>query len=443
MTRSVKHILLLAYHFPPLGGAGAQRNTKLVQHLPQHGYRITVITGPGMPDHRWAPIDGSLKVPPEVSVRRLPEPEPSWTGSRIQRWLRISRQWQRWWEGCGVPLAFEAGRDADVVYATISPYSTATAATTIARALGKPLVLDFEDPWAFDEMLVHETSLHARLERRAMEKALETADVIVMNTPEAAARVRAAFPHVAASIPVTSIVNGFHADDFAGPAPIRDNTLFRIVHTGSLHTELGRPRGLLRRALGGSVSGVNPLTRSLVYLRRALDDLLRERPELGAVLRLEVAGRLTAGDRASLSGLPIVREHGFLTHAATIKLIRGADLLFLPMHDLPQGTRASIVPCKTYEYLGSSRPILAAVPDGDARDFLAAAGHPWLCRPTDVAAMKAAILDALARPDRGSAPGGLLAKFERRVLTAEVAAVLESLLGIDEPKVATAIGACA
>ena len=51
--------------------------------------------------------------------------------------------------------------------------------------------------------------------------------------------------------------------------------------------------------------------------------------------------------------------------------MRSADLLFLPMHDLPPGARAGLIPYKTYEYLAAGRPILAAVPDGDVRDMLA------------------------------------------------------------------------
>ena len=61
--------------------------------------------------------------------------------------------------------------------------------------------------------------------------------------------------------------------------------------------------------------------------------------------------------------------------------MRSADLLFLPMHDLPPGRRAGLVPYKTYEYLAAERPILAAVPDGDARDILSRVSHATLCRP--------------------------------------------------------------
>ena len=331
-----------------------------------------------------------------------------------------------------IPLALEAGRDADVVYASISPYSTAGAAATVGRRLGVPVVFDFEDPWALDEMLVHETSLHARLERRTMGRKLEHANAIVMNTNEAAARLRQAFPRLG-GIPVHAIPNGFDADDFAGFPAERSTGTFRIVHTGSLHTELGGQRQLLRRLVGGATPGVEFASRSLVYLTRALDELVAADQGIAARIELHLAGRLTDGDRAVVAHLPFVQEHGFLPHDETIVLIRSADLLFLPMHDVAPGRRVTIVPCKTYEYLASRRPVLAAVPDGDARDLLTAAGNARLCRPTDVAGMKDALLTALRDAEVGvearPPAEAVLASIEWRTLTGRIAGVIDSVTG--------------
>jgi glycosyltransferase involved in cell wall biosynthesis len=434
MTR----VLLLAYHFPPIGGAGVQRNTKLCRYLPELGYELDVVTGPGLSAHdRWAPLDESMQheIPDEVRVHRVAGPEPGWregTGDRARRWLRRPGAWQLWWEKQAVPLAVAVGQGADLGYASLAPYSTARAAIEIAHRLGRPLVFDLEDPWALDEMLVYETGLHRRLEERTMRRALARADGIVMNTPESERRLRQTFPELEQTT-VTSILNGYDRADFTRNGAGRSPGVLRVVHTGSLHTDLGRRRSALRRLRGGSME-VNVLSRSLVFLRRALDELYRSDPELIGRIELHLAGRLTDGDRKTLDGLTGMCEHGFLPHAATIELMRSADLLFLPMHDVPAGRRVAIVPCKTYEYLASGRPILAAVPDGDARDLCSEAGNATICRPTDVPALAAGIREALRRLEAGTEPPPpnprLLARVERRALTRELAAFLEtSVLG--------------
>jgi glycosyltransferase involved in cell wall biosynthesis len=130
---------------------------------------------------------------------------------------------------------------------------------------------------------------------------------------------------------------------------------------------------------------------------------------------------------------------GYLSHDQTLELIRTADLLFLPMHDLPAGVRAGIVPGKTYEYLGSGRPILAAVPDGDARDLLEEAGGAILCRPPDVDALATAIAGQLERfRSGGAAPTPrpeVVARYEYGRLAGQLAAVFDRVL---EPELATA-----
>ncbi|HEY6830056.1 MAG TPA: glycosyltransferase [Gemmatimonadaceae bacterium] len=432
----IRRILLLAYFFPPIGGAGAQRNTKLARYLPDFGYELRVITGPGTPGHRWAPVDFTLsgEIEGPVDVHRIPGPEPPWrTGwaGRAERWLRLEWPWQRWWETNAVQLARAVGQDVDLVYCSLAPFATARAAATISKVLRKPLVLDLEDPWALDEMMAYETGLHRRLELRDMQRALSAADAIVMNTPEAERRLVATFPELRAKR-ITSIVNGYDAADFEGTVPERTDRVLRIVHTGSLHASAQDRSAIRRRVLGGTMGRVHTRSRSLLYLMQALSELIAERPEVAERIEVHLAGRLTASDRALIDKSPLIREHGFLPHLDTIALIRSADLLFLPMHDVAPGQRVAIVPCKTYEYLGSDRPILAAVPDGDARDFLAEAGTAELTRPTDVGAMKAAVLRAISRVERGREPPRanplLLRQLERASLTADLADFLESLL---------------
>jgi glycosyltransferase involved in cell wall biosynthesis len=422
------NVLILAHRFPPTGGAGVQRSLQLA----------SFITGPGPVDFRWLPTDEALSDDRlRTTVERLPATEPSVTSpweNRAERWLRIPLRWQRWWDAEALKAAESAGRDADVIHASVAPYSTGATAVRIARALGKPLVLDFEDPWALDEMLVYPTRLHRRLELRRMGRVLRAADAVVMNTPEARARVLRTFPRLSPER-VHAVPNAFDPRDFTGPVPERTDGRFRIVHTGSMHTDLGlrqRSQSRVKRVLGGTVDGVDFLTRSHVFLLDAVADVLRRRPELDGEVEVVLAGVFTDQDRAVAARYPFVTLSDFIPHAGTIELMRSADLLFLPMHDLPDGRRAGLVPQKTYEYLAAGRPILAAVPDGDARDLLESSGVAALCRPADTDGMAGALLDQIDRRRAGEtaspASEDVLARCDCHRLVRQLAGVFGSLV---------------
>jgi glycosyltransferase involved in cell wall biosynthesis len=415
MTR----VLMLAYYFPPVGGGGVQRTRKFVEYLPRHGYEPVVVTGP---DTRakidWAPEDRSLVA--NAEVLRVPGPEPalSRAESRAERWLRIQEKRVRWWIDGAFETGLEAARDAGVIYASMSPFGSGQAAARLARETGTPWVADLRDPWALDEWLVYTTRLHRRAEVRLMRRTLSSASAIVMNTPDATAALLRHFPELG-DRPVATIPNGFDSADFAGSPPERTDGAFRIVHAGWVHTESGRRHRRLRhvrRALGGAVPGLDILTRSDVYLLEAVERLADRDIEVHL-----------AGVAGGVDGR--VHRHGYLPHAETIALMRSADLLFLPMHDLPPGTRARIVPGKTYEYLATGRPILAAVPDGDARDLLARAGGVTLCRPSDAAAMARAIAAHVDGGAGGARDMALLRPYERSALTADLAGLFDRVLG--------------
>lgn len=426
-------ILYIAYYFPPIGGAGTQRSLKFVRYLPDFGYDPVVITGPGRANTRWAPDDDALiyDIPAGVDLRRIPGPEPSTPGrwrSRAERWLRIESEWMRWWINGVHAAAHEAG-PVDLIYVSMSPYVSAEAVETLTKDLGIPWVADLRDPWALDEMVLYPSGFHRRQELRQMGRVLRSASAIVLSAPEAVVRVRRQFPELADK-QVVSITNGFDAADFQRAVPDRSDSAFRIAHTGYLHTDLGRQqqqRRGLRRLVGGDVKGVNILTRSHVYLLQAIEQLTAQDPSLASTIELHLAGVLSDSDQLFIP--ETVRLSGYLSHNASIDLVRSADLLFLPMQNLPAGVRATIVPGKTYEYLAAGPPILAAVPEGDARDFLTEAGNAYICDPDDVGDMAAMLRQAIERWRAGdpvsSPPTEFLKRFERRQLTARLVEVFD------------------
>jgi glycosyltransferase involved in cell wall biosynthesis len=420
-------VLFLSYSFPPIGGAEAQRNARLVHHLPEHGYEPVVVTGPGSPS--WAPLDRSLRLE-GVETYRVAGPEPARSGEwgrRAERWLRYPSAWQRWWD----EQARHTGRRAvrvDLVHASIAPYETAETALAVARELRRPLVVDLEHAWALDEMTTYPTRLHRGLDLLHMRRVLSAASAVVMSTPEAARRARELVPGKRVAV----VPSGVEHDEFTGPAE-RGDGVFRIVHTGSFQTRLALTLerfGTLHRILGGVIPGVDFLTRSHVYL---LEALARVEQDLRRPVELHLVGDLTPEDEAALAHAPVpVRRHGYLPHEETVALIRTADLLFLPLHNVREGSRVAIVPSKTYEYLASGKPILAAVPDGDARDLLARSGTALICRPRDVEGLARSLARELRRWRAHIAapyanPSDLVA-FEYQELTAELAAVYDSVL---------------
>ncbi len=232
--------------------------------------------------------------------------------SRVERLLDRPSPFARWWNEEAVALGRRVGRDADVIIASCAPYEAALAGARLAAELGIPWIADLEDPWALDEMRVPLSALHRAADLRRMRAALSTASAIVMAAPEAAARVRQAMPELASRVVVTGIPIGYEPDDFPpGPTSSGDG-VFRIVHTGSMHTDFGhhlRRTRRRRRLLGGSTPGLDALTRSHVFLVEAIAEALGS-----ARIELHLAGGLTDGDRAVADRHAFVRTPGLLAH---------------------------------------------------------------------------------------------------------------------------------
>jgi len=408
---------------------------KFTRDLPAAGWQPIVVTGPD----GIGPQDPALAadVPEDTRVHRAPGPVPvsRSRAARVARWTATTSPFGCWWQHSAVTEGLKAAASGvDAILVTMSPFEGAEAAAELSRRLRVPWIADLRDPWALDEMITFPSTLHRSREVSRMNRALASAAAVVMNTEEARIRARAHLPKLA-HVPVVVITNGWDAADFATTPPTRDHSGLRIVHTGTLHTAAGYQHDASRlRQLTGGAAQVRVLTRSHVYLLRALDRLRAGEPALVADVELHLAGALSKADVAAGGDLPVV-HHGYLEHPDSVALLRSSDLLFLPMHHLPPGVRATIVPGKTYEYLATGRPVLAAVPDGDARDLLSAMPGVTVCRPDDVDAMAAAVEAALRKKRTlgravADVPRLALARYERGQLGRDLAALLDEVVPI-------------
>lgn len=258
-----------------------------------------------------------------------------------------------------------------------------------------------------------------------------------MNTPESAKKLKQAFPQFDEE-KINYVTNGFDFEDFkkqsSSPKQLKKDR-FNIVHTGTFHTDLGlrqKRQALINFALGRTIRGVRFLPRSPYYLLHALAQLIDEEPDLAKRLHLVCTGMSGQSERRIASELDldaIVTIESYIPHEESVSYLQQADMLFLPMHHLPKGMNASIVPGKTYEYLASRTPILAAVPKGDAKTFIEQAGGHYVCEPESVSQMKSAIKAEMANwesaTQRSQASSQGINQFERIELTKKLATILK------------------
>jgi glycosyltransferase involved in cell wall biosynthesis len=449
-TQVMRSVLFLSYLFPPRGGAGVQRALKFVKYLPQFGWKPLVVANGGLANDQVTQAqDPTLlkDLPPDTIINR-----PELTGGDARRFNRMQSKWRQrmkatdpmgWWirpaVRAGMEL-FEQHHPAAILV-TMSPFTAAEAGIELKRRTKLPLALDLRDPWALDETRIYPSFLHSWTDRGAMKRALNAADLIVMNNAESANAAKKAFKLSAHK--VVSITNGFDGEDFdparMAPVPSAPSDVLRIVHTGMFHSELAKIWDQVNA--GGGLGGVvkNPPPPKKIW-PLAMEQLIKEAAIPADKLELVLVGELTDGDKALIEASPIkssVKMLGYRTHEESVGWLMSADVLFLPLHSPLDKGPALIVPGKAYEYLGSGRPILAMGPPGDMRKFVEETDSGIALAGDDVPGAAKAILDLYQAKQRGvllhTQDRAVVDRFDRRQLTRRLAAALTAMTAQTHP----------
>jgi glycosyltransferase involved in cell wall biosynthesis len=211
----------------------------------------------------------------------------------------------------------------------------------------------------------------------------------------------------------TVIPNGYDLADLASA---------RVAEAAEAQADDGRFHLVYAGSLYGAVE--------LDLLLDGVDLLRRRRPELGDRLRVELIGWLNADNqdlaRRRLPSLePIVRHVDFMPRNEALARVARADAGLLLMADAPG--RDQVVGSKLYEYIGLDKPVLAVTPPSEARRTLEGLDWGILADPDPdgVAVgleriMASGAADRIADPERS---------YERRTLTAKLAALLDEVAG--------------
>lgn len=396
----MKRVVLLSCFFPPDGGAGAQRPRRMAELAHRFGWEITVVTRAHAKQRsQWEPQDQSLEASREAVIERVQTPDQSRVTTNTPavdagRDPFVQAVVER-------AAALHAERPFDAVVVTMPPYGMAPAALLAKEKLGVPVFVDLQDPWALDGAFAYSNKAQWSVNNDWMRRVMLGCDGVVMNTPEARAQVLRAIPSLSPDR-ITNVNNGCTFADFEGPMPARPEGMtpgrFHLVHTGTLHTAAWArtrgPIGWLRQKRNYRAEPVQIAGRTAYYLLQAIAQLERAGDSRLDDFRLALVGVKDPAvhgmiERSGVAGR--VDVIGFVPYQTSLAWIRHADALFVPLFGLPKDHRSRLVPSKTYEYLASGKPILGALPRGDARDLVERSAVGVCADPCDPAALAEAL----------------------------------------------------
>ncbi len=306
----------------------------------------------------------------------------------------------------GRRLARERAPSAIVVF--MMPYSAGLAGILLSRLTGLPLILNLDDsPTCTDMHPSFPTRLHYRLAGALEDLYARRADAVVYVSQTNLEAVRSRQPEQVRE-KFHIVRYGADAADFH-PQQTRAEQ-FEIAYVGAMSgwwalIEEHAPAGRLKRVYGAWLRlgryermVLDPRTSSPAIIGRAIIDAIAEHPDWAGRVGLTLYGNPYAADvvaRAleSAGVQSVVSVLDPFPHEQVAGILGRADLLFLTLPARVDGSRGGRISAKTYEYLMTDRPILAAVPRGENWDYLAEEPGAWLTEPHDQQRMKEVIVE--------------------------------------------------
>jgi glycosyltransferase involved in cell wall biosynthesis len=301
-------------------------------------------------------------------------------------------------------------REPSAIVVFMMPYAGGLAGIALSRLSGLPLILNLDDSPTCTDMHPHfPTRLHARLARWLEDLYVRRADALVYVSARNLELVRARQP-TRAQGKLHLVRYGADHDDFA-PQP-QSAGGFEIAYAGAMSgwwSLLDQPGsiGLSARLFGAwsrlgrhRLIELDQRTSSPAVIGRAILATLQRHPDWEGRLRLTIHGNpypeaLVARALQAAGVAEVVSVLGPVPHGEIAAKLAAADLLFLTLPKRLDGSPGGRISAKTYEYLATDRPILAAAPAGENWDFLAGKPGVWLVDPDDEQGM-AGVIEELA-----------------------------------------------
>ncbi|MDA3807454.1 MAG: glycosyltransferase [Thiomicrorhabdus sp.] len=366
-------VLFLAYYFPPESSSGSFRPLFFANHLSDLGCTVQVVTArvdnylDGQPKDQnllkklnsQVIVNRSAVIRPREALIRLRDRlfrktnhEASSLSSVVNNTPSSSAGWFQplkdsvtdllstpdpqvgWiWSSVRVGKKIIQRGEADIIWATGSPWSGLVAGALLKKMTRKPLVLDFRDPWVSNPNFLRRSVMVKFIDRVLEKFVVKNADLIIANTEE----LQEDFQQRYRSLPnlkVTSITNGF--EEYLPSVRQSSNEPLTITHTGALY-----------------------FSRNPVELLEAVSNLLAAGVIKPSDLRLQFVGGIDIDDPRieHLLGQPdmqtVVVILPRVSYDEVQQYVCQSDVLLMIQPDFPLQ-----VPRKLYEYMAAGKPML-------------------------------------------------------------------------------------
>ncbi|MDE3057736.1 MAG: glycosyltransferase family 4 protein [Bacteroidota bacterium] len=419
----MRKVLVVAYYFPPMGLSGVQRTLKFVKYLPQFEWMPTVLTVStrgyfakdetllkeleplGIEVVRTRSLDVNRIFRKQEVVKMPPE--------RLRKILgRFSDAFfipdnKIGWKHPALKAASVLMRKEkfDAVFVTAPPQTDFLIGKALKKKYRLPLVLDYRDAWVDYPFRFYPTPLH-RFMHKTMEKhVLQKADAIIVANRRLKELILRRYKFLQYN-DIQIISQGFDPEDMKISAQEKLPRIEKMRIT---------------------FSGVFYENRTPLYFLEALHRVFKHHPKVRGRIEACFIGAFRAEHRKIVRRLELddaVNILGYLEHKECVRYLLASDVLWMMMDD----TRSS--PGKIYEYIGAQKKILGCVPEGFMRSLIEEAGGVCV-DPTDVEQIAAALLQLYDQYERRKLSGArpdVVDKYNRVMLTGEVAKVLTNLI---------------
>lgn len=376
-----KKVLVIAYFFPPLGGAGVQRTLKYVKYLREFGWEPIVVT---VGRSNYFAKDETLlsEIPEGVTIVRIDDVENdeltnkflnklinlyseivnnqelmniyykeiNKNNENLQKLLFMPDFYSAW--GCKVLEVIEQNikfDEIDLIYTTSSPICDHIIGYCLKQKYDIPWVADFRDEWTNNPYVEYDKkSIKYTMEHYMENNIVQSADKVITITSISSDNYRKNFN--LDNNKVITITNGYDEDDFIEiKCPEIKNDKFTIIHNGLLYG-IRTPETFL-------LAVKNLISKNLIDKDKLEICLTRTSEDENLKRYIEVIG-LTDN----------IKCLGYLSHKESLQLSNRADLLLLI---IGQGEKCKgVFTGKIFEYLRLNKPILSLAPSGGVVDVL-------------------------------------------------------------------------